>query len=219
MARILDLFCGAGGAAEGYHRAGFDVVGVDIVDQPRYRWPLYEGDAVQCLRSLRRGSWHGLTLDMFDAIHASPPCQFASMASPQGRYYPNLIPATKRALQVLGKPWVIENVPQAGLRKPILLCGTMFGLRVIRHRAFETWPAIEDDPPPHRPIWDHPKVATRTEDLVPGLSFLTVAGGGVGTAEEAGKAMGINWMKRRELNEAVPPAYTEWVGSRLPAAS
>jgi DNA (cytosine-5)-methyltransferase 1 len=215
MARILDLFCGAGGAAEGYHRAGFDVVGVDIVDQPRYRWPLYQGDAIQILRILRRGEWNGLSLDQFDAIHASPPCQAYSPASPQHRFYPDLVPATIRALQVIGKPWVVENVPQAKLHKPIILCGTMFGLRVIRHRAFQTWPRITSEPPFHLDQWDHPQVALRSADVVPGESFLTVAGGGPGGVEECGAAMGIDWMKRKELNEAVPPAYTEWIGQHL----
>ena len=129
--RILDLFCGAGGAGMGYHRAGFDVVGVDISPQPNYPFEFYRGDALEYLAS------YG---DRFDAIHASPPCQSSSALTKgtnKGRHYPDLIPATREALTRFDVPTVIENVQGSDLRRDVTLCGEMFGLGVIRHRYFE----------------------------------------------------------------------------------
>src|SRR5574337_20985 len=125
--RLLDLFCCAGGCAMGYHRAGFDVVGVDINPQQRYPFEFHQADA--------------MTFDLsgFDAIHASPPCQAYTVLG--GRedlsHYPDLVDAVRERLQASGKPWIIENVPGAPLRDPITLCGAMFGLRRYRHRLFE----------------------------------------------------------------------------------
>ena len=146
--RLLDLFCKAGGAAMGYHRAGFDVVGVDIVDQPNYPFEFHRGDALEFVAA------HGAA---FDAVHASPPCQ-ASCALTAGtnqalaEKYPQLIPATRVALARLHVPTVIENVPGAKVRRDVTLCGEMFGLGVIRHRYFEIdrWSVTSPDHPVHR---------------------------------------------------------------------
>ena len=130
--KLLDLFCGAGGAAMGYYRAGFEVVGVDIKPQPHYPFEFHSGDALT------------YPLEGFDAYHASPPCQFASLASVvhrnNGKQYPNLIEVIRFRLVFTGKPLVIENVPPAAgfMIEPITLCGVMFGLGVFRHRCFET---------------------------------------------------------------------------------
>ena len=127
--RILDLFCGAGGAAMGYHRAGFDVVGVDIKPQPRYPFEFVQADAMT------------YPLDGFDAIHASPVCKRHSAATPTWarKNHPNQIPPTRERLIRTGLPWVIENVPGAPLRPDLKLCGCMFGLNELeRERWFET---------------------------------------------------------------------------------
>ena len=135
--RLLDLFCGAGGAGMGYHRAGFDVVGVDLNPQPRYPFEFHQADALDYARE------HGRE---FDAIHASPPCQAYSLASRQwrirGRKYPVLIAKTRELLNAMAKPFVIENVPGAPLINPTVLYGTMFGLMTMRPRLFETSFAI-----------------------------------------------------------------------------
>jgi DNA (cytosine-5)-methyltransferase 1 len=135
--RLLDLFCCEGGAGDGYHRAGFHVVGVDVEDQPRYPFDLLTADAVRVLTEMPR------FVDTFDAFHASPPCQAHSDLQKQSkREYPDFIVPVREALDRIGKPYVIENVEGAPLEDPVLLCGTMFpSLRVIRHRLFETnWP-------------------------------------------------------------------------------
>src|SRR5215467_701837 len=135
--RLLDLFCGAGGAAMGYHRAGFDVVGVDIKPQPRYPFTFIQADAMT------------FPLEGFDAIHASPPCQ-AYIRS--GMYdksrHPDLLPPVRCQLERSDVPWVIENVPGAPMRVDLKLCGCMFGLGVARQRWFETsWHAFDLRPP------------------------------------------------------------------------
>jgi len=146
--RLLDTFCGAGGAAMGYARAGFDVVGVDIVAQPRYPFEFIRADALSILADLAyvRG---------FDAVHASPPCQAGcalTKGTNAGRVYPQLIPPTRALLDALGLPYVIENVAGAPVRKDITLCGEMFGLAVIRHRFFELsgWSMPSPRHLPHR---------------------------------------------------------------------
>jgi DNA (cytosine-5)-methyltransferase 1 len=205
--RLLDLFCGAGGCAMGYHRAGFDVVGVDNRPMPRFPFEFHQSDALEFL------SEHGRE---FDAIHASLPCQRFTI----GRHihastlrHPDLIDPVRRALLRLGVPWVIENVMGAPLHRPIILCGTMFRLRVLRHRAFESSHLLFS--PPHR---KHPR--GNLTDSHHGYSdgskrFVCVAGHNfVRTAAE--HAMGIDWMKtREELSQAIPPAYTEWIGRQL----
>jgi DNA (cytosine-5)-methyltransferase 1 len=180
--RLLDLFCGAGGAAMGYHRAGFEVVGVDINPQPHYPFEFHQADAMT------------YPLDGFDAIHASPPCQAYSVAT---------------AVHV---PFVIENVPGAPLRGTLLLCGSMFGLEVRRHRIFEgTVPMMSPLGCNHLgaavPVYGHTGAgANRGRERDRGRSN--------GVADWR-RAMGIDWMTVNELAESIPPAYTEWIGSHL----
>ena len=187
--RILDLFCGAGGASVGYHRAGFDVVGVDINPQPRYPFDFVQADAMT------------YPLDGFDAIHASPPCQFyANVTAWRGNPHdhPDLIAPTRQRLIDTGLPWVLENVPEAPVRPDLLLCGSMFGLKVRRHRAFETSPRLFSLLPPchHRGL----------------LPFMH-------KGERAyADALGCEWMTNREAREAIPPAYSQHLGELMLAA-
>jgi DNA (cytosine-5)-methyltransferase 1 len=200
---ILDAYSGAGGAAVGYHRAGFDVVGVDIAPQPRYPFAFERGDAIEFIRR------HGRE---FDAIHASPPCQhYTPLRARQGwKDYPDLMAATRAALVAAGRPYVIENVPGAPLLHYVTLCGGMFGLRTYRHRRFETSFLLMQPA--------HPKHTTRTctkkrrAGWDAGLHVSVT--GDVGTY--VGRlALGIDWMTGDELSQAIPPAYTNWLGARL----
>lgn len=204
--RALDLFCCAGGASAGLYAAGFDVVGVDIEPQPNYPFPFIQADAL--FASLRG----------FDFVWASPPCQRYSDLAKRNRnadQHPDLIPPTRRLLKASGVgAWVIENVEGAPLVDPVMLCGTMFaGLRVLRHRLFEASFTIE--PPPHG---KHPKVHThdrrkthfgKTNER---MDFVQVTGGGNCTIAAAKDAMGIGWMTKDEINQAIPPAYAEYIG-------
>lgn len=207
--RLLDLFCGAGGAGMGYHRSGFEVVGVDINPQPRYPFEFYQGDALDYLRR------HG---HEFDAIHASPPCQSSSALTKgtnKGREYPNLIPATREALARLDVPTIIENVQGSDLRRDLTLCGEMFGLGVIRHRYFET-EGFEIDQPDH--VAHRGRVAGyRHGQWYDGPYFAVYGdGGGKGSVAQWQQAMGIDWTDvRKEIAEAIPPAYTEFIGNSL----
>jgi DNA (cytosine-5)-methyltransferase 1 len=211
---LLDLFCCAGGAAMGYHRAGFEVVGVDIKPQPHYPFEFVQADALAFLGA--RGA------DGFDAIHASPPCQrFSDLAKRNGNAHewPDLIAPIREWLRDLDLPFIIENVEGAPLRRPVMLCGTMFpDLRVIRHRLFES--NITLSVPQHGP---HPLVYTRDKrkahygKLDEWTSPVQVTGGGNCSVAAARDAMGIDWMTKDELNEAIPPAYTEWLGAQLAA--
>jgi len=204
--RLLDLFCGAGGASMGYHRAGFYVVGVDIKPQPHYPFPFYRADALE------------FPLEGFDAYHASPPCQAFSIASNvhrnRGKKYPDLLGITRQILESTCRPYVIENVPAAPMLEPIRLCGTMFFLGVFRHRLFETnFPAFQ---PFH----------IKHDGKIGDGEYYSVAGGAgrwkswgtvmrnvsKGTVKQWREAMGIDWMTRGELTQAIPPAYTEYVG-------
>jgi len=223
--KLLDLFCGAGGAAMGYHRAGFDdITGVDIKPMPRYPFKFIQGDALEYLAA------HGAE---YDVIHASPPCQaFSDLRHMwNAREYPNLIPLTRALLQSFGKPYVIENVEGAPLDGAIVLCGTMFKLGVEkqnaelwRHRQFEISPQIL-----LTPICNH-RVASRVIGVYGGHGrdrrrVVTVVGhtGGKSkrdgtqqfTVDERREAMGIDWMTGAELSQAIPPAYTEWIGKQL----
>lgn len=204
---LLDLFCCAGGAAMGYYRAGFDVVGVDIDPQPNYPFEFHQGDALDYVSE----HWRD-----FDAIHASPPCQgYTALAAVHGNDWPKLIPETRRLLHATGLPWVIENVQGAPVRRDLTLCGEMFGLGVIRHRYFELgrWEAVQPAHKPHRgrvrgwrhgTYYDGPYLAVHGD------------GGGKGTVAEWQQAMGIDWTDvRREIAEAIPPAYTEHIGHQL----
>jgi DNA (cytosine-5)-methyltransferase 1 len=213
--RLLDLFCCAGGAAMGYHRAGFEVVGVDVAPQPNYPFQFIQAEALDWAR---HNLWFVLG---FDAIHASPPCQGYSWAAKRWteveRAY--LIEPTRELLKATGLPYIIENVPGAPLENPFRLCGEMFGLNVIRHRNFETnFPVLVPVHRPHRkPIQRLAKDGSgRT---VQRSSYCTVAGhGGESDSfrlEDWQTAMGIDWTTRDELTEAIPPAYTQFIGERL----
>lgn len=209
--RLLDLFCCAGGAAMGYHRAGFEVVGVDLRHQRNFPFEFIQADAL---------TLDGAFLSSFDVIHASPPCQsYSDLAkrNGNGHKWPRLIEPVRDMLIQTGLPYIIENVEGAPLISPTILCGTMFpGLRVIRHRLFEANFPIY--PPPHQP---HPLVHTFDKrkahygKLDQNTSFVQVTGGGNCTVQNAREAMGIDWMTKNELNEAIPPAYTEFIGKEF----
>lgn len=209
--RLLDLFCGVGAAARGYADAGFEIVGVDIEPQPDYPYEFIQADAFDALdwmRPLR-----------FAAIHASPPCQASSALTKgtnRGRQYEQLIPATRARLETTGLPYVIENVQGSDLRRDLTLCGEMFGLGVLRHRYFEcSFPVQQPAHQPHRgrvrgwrhgTYFDGPYLAVYGE------------GGGKGTVAEWQTAMGIHWTDdRKSIAEAIPPAYTRFVGVWLMA--
>lgn len=208
--RLLDLFSCAGGAGVGYARAGFDVVGVDIDPQPNYPYEHHIGDALQYLAK------HGKD---FDAIHASPPCQgYTSLKAVHGNPWPLLIEPVRNLLEQIGKPYVIENVQGAPIRRDMILCGEMFGLRVLRHRYFElgNWTGTAPDHQPHRGRvagWRHGQYYDGPYFAVYGN------GGGKGTVAQWQDAMGIDWTSdRRELAEAIPPAFTHHIGTQLMAA-
>lgn len=222
MPRLLDLFCGAGGCAVGYHRAGFtDIVGVDLRPQPRYPFALVQGDALDYLRE------HG---HEFDAVHASPPCQAYSRCRNMvwaRNDHPDLLGPTLDALDAVGRPWVVENVPGApfGPRQVVELCGTQFGIRVRRHRLFASSVFLFEpvEPCRHRGgditiagnrfgVMGQPVTAYVCAD---GTTRYRLRGAGV---KEAGAAMGVNWMTRDALAQAIPPAYTEFLGRQLLAA-
>lgn len=207
--RLLDLFCGAGGAAMGYHQAGFIVLGVDIKSQPNYPFEFYQADALEFCTA------HG---HEFDLIHASPPCQAYSQARHMQKTlidHPDLIAVTRKALLKTKKPFVIENVIGTPLNNPLMLCGTMFNLGVIRHRLFETFPTLWWPPAPCQheglvlPMWWR----TRCRALQAGKKFryITVAGDSF-SLSKARVAMEINWMTRVEIAQAIPPSYTRWIG-------
>lgn len=205
---LLDLFCGAGGAAVGYHRAGFDVVGVDINPQPNYPFEFIEDDALDFLRDC---------FD-FDAVHASPPCQRYSLMQKSNvgaaGNHPDLLPPIRELLQATGLPYVIENVVGAPMQNPLLLCGEMFGLQVIRHRLFESNVFMMQPPhSPHRGL-----VSGHRHGRINEGPYFPVygTGGGKGSLNDWRTAMEMPWCQtKREIAEAIPPAYTELIGAQL----
>lgn len=211
---LLDLFCGAGGAAVGYHRAGFRVIGVDTNPQPNYPFEFYQADALEVL------GYGGQWVSQFQAVHASPPCQrYSAMSACRpglSAQYPDLIGPTRDLLTGPGwmnTPYVIENVPRAAkwMKSPITLCGQMFGLNLYRHRLFES----------NTHLWqpEHPKhviTGSKAGHWEPG-TIMSISGH-VSPIAEAKRAMGIDWMSRNELAESIPPAYTEYIGHQLIAA-
>lgn len=208
---LLDLFCGAGGAGMGYHRAGFDVVGVDIASQPNYPFEFFQMDALELLRWLATRGAQG-----FDAIHASPPCQgYTALKAVHGNEWPRLVEPVRTLLDAIGLPYVIENVQGSPVRRDMTLCGEMFGLGVIRHRYFELGGWV-GTPPLHKP--HRGRVAgMRHGQWYEGPYFAVYGeGGGKGTVAQWQQAMGIDWTDvRREIAEAIPPAYTEHIGAQL----
>lgn len=196
--KLLDLFCGAGGCSMGYHRAGFEVVGIDHGPQKNYPFEFHKANVFEWLKNN--------DLKQFDFIHASPPCKCFTKTgwSFHFEYHKNhedLLTPTREVLINSKKPYVIENVPGAPMKDSFILCGSMFGLGVRRHRHFETNPPLFQfiqscnhkrvEASPH----GHPRKA--------------------GEGATWGPAMDIDWMSCEELSQAIPPAYTEWIGKQL----
>jgi DNA (cytosine-5)-methyltransferase 1 len=214
---LIDAYCCGGAASMGYHRAGFDVIGVDIAPQPDYPFEFHQGDAIEFIKE------HGHRADV---IAGSPPCQHKSRlrhyndtAERRAAYhgkYPNLIPQTREAMVATGKPYVIENVPQADLINPIVLCGHMFGLTLYRHRAFESNMRLTAPPEP-KPY--HPYRCTRNGYLpTPDRPYMSIHGGKHSRAwqRKAAEVMGAPWLTTIvAVCEAIPPAYTEHIGRQL----
>lgn len=198
--KAADLFCGAGGAAMGLSRAGFEVEGWDIKPQPHYPFTFHLGDALQA------------DLSGFDFVWASPPCQaYTAMQNlrKNGHSHQDLVEPTRRKLEESGLPWVIENVKGSPLRTSIMLCGTMFGLRIIKHRYFET-----NMPIPltlsacdHSGVFDpwHGKGRTANEMReAQGTPWIPIGGGASRKQNRSG-----------DLNNAIPPAYSEFLGRQI----
>lgn len=214
--RLLDLFCKAGGAGMGYHLAGFDVVGVDISPQPRYPFEFIQAD----VRGLSDGFIAG-----FDAIHASPPCQgYSDMRHAPGAIgAPRMIHEVRERLIDARKPYVIENVEGArcDMRGPIMLCGSMFdlgsqGCQLQRHRLFESSAGLSAPECRHSSepvIGVYGGHARKRSAKAGGRGTKDVWIGGHKAA--ASEAMGIDWMTLAELSEAIPPAYTKWIGIQI----
>lgn len=224
--RLLDLFCGAGGAAVGYDRAGFEVVGVDVEPQPRYPFEFWQLDALAVLDWLTTGRWQCYSLAEIDAIHASPVCKRWSRVTRTAGVatddHPDQITPLRPRLVTAGVPYVIENVPGAPLTDPILLCGSMFDLDVRRHRLFETNWGLKDHPWPCRHgIWGPRFHPNRSDRKKSGrlARVIVVAGHGNdgpgGRVADWRRAMGMPWANRDEIAQAIPPAYTEFIGRQL----
>lgn len=216
---ILDLYCGAGGAAIGYHRAGFNVIGVDNKPMPRYPFTFVQFDALEYLKTMIAWPDSGWQID---AVHASPPCQHYSAATKcrpgLADRYPDLIEPTRELLIELGLPYVIENVPGAPLVDPVWLCGSQFNRQTVlpgygpimlrRHRGFEATFDIPDAGP-----HDHTLRAAPVYGHGPSGKHNPMSMKGV--AQACREVMGIDWMTRDELDEAIPPVYTNYVGKHL----
>jgi len=206
--RLLDLYSKAGGAAMGYHRAGFEVVGIDIKKQKRFPFEFIQADALDVLSDDEY-------LQTFDVIHASPPCQTHSstkhLRNAQGKTTSkvDLIPQTRAALIVSGKPYIIENVPGAPLINPIQMCGSSFGLTARRHRLFESNYQLTGSVCKHKEQGKPVGIYGSMRDEIPG------GGHTAKTIEQARDAMGIDWMIWGELVEAIPPIYTFQIGKQL----
>ncbi|MER6485713.1 SAM-dependent methyltransferase [Streptomyces virginiae] len=203
--RLVDVCCCQGGASRGYADAGFDVTGVDIVPQPRYPFPFILMDALKFLEFYTKS---------FDAIAISPPCQAHTLAQRiQGNEHADLIEPARALLDASGLPWVMENVVGAPLQDPQLLCGAMFGLETYRHRLFETGGGFSFDAPVHpQHVVKTTKMGRRRR---PG-EFMHIVGNFTGV-DDGRQVMGMPWANRDGLREAVPPAYTEFIGVRLMA--
>lgn len=222
--KLLDLFCGAGGASMGYYRAGFEVEGVDIKPQPHYPFKFYLADALK------------FPLEGYDVYHASPPCQGYSIMLNlpwlRGRTYPKLIPVVRELFVATDKPYVIENVTGARYCQSLpeglqagYLCGQMFGLPIFRHRYFETnfaW--FQPGHPKHQGhIRDGRKLGAKAREIVvrkggqiygfdrPESAVGHAAVGGI----SARQVLGVEWMNRDEATQAIPPVYTEYIGKYL----
>lgn len=219
--KVLDLFCGAGGASDGYHQAGFEVVGVDIKPQPHYPYEFILADALWFLDQLYE--WPNLI--NFDVIHASPPCQGYSKSvtskdskwvNTRGRNEPRLIKPLREKFLKLNIPYVIENVTGAheSLISPSLLCGTMFELPIARHRLFETSFAVNQ--PKHPRCRGVAKIYAEINKIEYRDMSITGKGRHTGTSERWSQILGINrMMRQRDYSEAIPPAYTKYIGEQF----
>jgi DNA (cytosine-5)-methyltransferase 1 len=214
--RLLDLFCGAGGATHGYQLAGFEVVGIDHRPQPNYCGDEFiQADALEWL-------WDSLDhlypWNFADAIHASPPCPAYSTITPDPGAHPDLVAPTRALLEQSGVPWVMENVPGAPMGAAVVLCGSMFGLgangrQLRRHRLFEVSGFSVMSPP-----CNHRGQALGVYGTGGAGDYERPTGGSrgyKGTTEEYREAMGIDWATRAEIAQAIPPAYTEHIGGYL----
>jgi len=198
MIKLLDLYCGAGGACRGYQQAGFEVTGIDNQAQPRYPGQFIKGDAIHFLVK----NWKS-----FDVIHASPPCQAYTKLNHKNK--PSSSHDLERIIPILkstGKPFVVENVEMAPMPKSIKLNGLMFGLNVFRQRIFYSNIFLME--PGQVPV---------KRSRVKHKRIFTVAGNGAkgDTLSNWSNAMGIDWMTKKELAQAIPPAYTKWIGEQL----
>ncbi|MGW4050841.1 DNA methylase [Streptomyces sp. NPDC004779] len=206
--RLLDACCCAGGASMGYHRAGFDVTGIDIADRPRYPFPFIQGDAIRYIRE------HG---HEYDAVHASWPCQHdAAITKGTNQHlrdtYADLYDEGRDAMLATGRPWIIETT---AARPDVVLCGTQFGLPILRHRKFEVhgWTPLA---PPH--VRHRGRVRGWRHGQYHEGEYLAVygKGGGKASVPEMQQALGIDWTDvHEELTEAIPPAYTQFLGEQL----
>ena len=191
------MFCGAGGVSRGLSDAGFEVVGVDLVEQPRYPFEFRRGDAL------------AVDLGGFDLVWASPPCQrYMTGGVVRRERAPDLIGPVRKRLKAWGGPWIIENVPGAPMRRDVMLCGSMFGLPLRRHRLFEMSFEVPKQPGcrhaevgPIVGVYGHPHGKA---GAWPGMRPSTI--------ETWREAMGIDWMNAKEITQAIPPAYAEFLG-------
>lgn len=206
--KLLDLFCGVGGASVGYHQAGFEVYGVDLKHGKRYPFTYLRANVLDVLRDEEY-------INQFDVIHASPPCQTHSITkhlrNAQGKSTSkiDLIPETRAALIASGKPYIIENVPGSPLINPIQLCGSSFGLKVRRHRLFESNMPLEGSKCDHKAQGRPVGVYGSLNDEIP------KGGKTASTIDEARKAMDMDWAIWTELVEAIPPAFTKYLGGQI----
>ena len=206
--KLLDLYCGVGGASAGYAAAGFEVTGIDLKHGKRYPYTYIKGDVLQYLKDFD-------FLQSFDVIHASPPCQTHSITqhlrNAQGKTTSkvDLIPQTRAALIASGKPYIIENVPGSPLVNPIQLCGSAFDLRVRRHRLFESNMSLQGSICNHKAQGRPVGVYGSLRDEIPkgGKTAISI--------DEARQVMGISWAIWTELVEAIPPAYTKYLGLQI----
>jgi DNA (cytosine-5)-methyltransferase 1 len=206
--KLLDLFCGVGGASVGYAQAGFEVHGVDLKHGKRYPFTYLRADVLDVLQDKE-------FINQFDVIHASPPCQTHSITqhlrNAQGKSTSkvDLIPQTRAALIASGKPYIIENVPGSPLIDPIKLCGSSFGLKVRRHRLFESNMPLKGSICNHKEQGRPIGVYGSLNDQIPN------GGKTAETIDQARQAMGMDWAIWTELVEAIPPAFTKYLGDQI----
>lgn len=206
--KLLDLYCKQGGASTGYARAGFEVTGVDIAKQKRYPFTFIQGDALEILKDRE-------FIAQFDVIAASPPCQTHSITqhlrNAQGKSTKkiDLLPQTREALIATGKPYIIENVVGAPMIDAVICCGSAFDLKVRRHRQFESNIKLTGT------ICDHKKQGRPVGVYGSMRDNIPKGGRTAHSIEEAREAMGIDYMLWGDLVEAIPPAYTEYLGKQI----